>query len=52
MSCNINQLHAVMEFWRSVLKSDKERKEFDQEVAACMDSDLKAYRIRTGVLEP
>lgn len=41
-----------MDFWRSLLKSDKERKEFEQEVAACMDSDLEAYRIRTGVLKP
>lgn len=52
LSCNVNQLHAVTNFWRSLLKSDQERMDFDLEVAACMDSDLETYRIRTGVLKP
>ena len=52
LSNNINQIHAVTHFWRSLLKTDSARKQFEQEVANCLKSDLRNYRIRTGVLKP
>ena len=39
-------------FWRSFPKTDQERESFEKEVADCLESDLRNYRIHTGVLKP
>ena len=51
-SNNINQIHAITHFWRSFPKTDQERESFEKEVADCLESDLRNYRIHTGVLKP
>ena len=52
LSNNINQIHAITHFWRSFQKTNSERERFEQEVADCLESDLRHYRIHTGVLKP
>ena len=52
LSNNINQIHAITHFWRSFPKTDQERESFEKEVADCLESDLRNYRIHTGVLKP
>ena len=49
---NINQIHAVTHFWRSFPKTEQEKESFEKEVADCLESDLRNYRIHTGVLKP
>lgn len=52
LSNNINKIHAITHFWRSFPKTDQERESFEKEVADCLESDLRNYRIHTGVLKP
>ena len=52
LSNNINQIHAVTHFWRSFPKTEQEKESFEKEVADCLESDLRNYRIHTGVLKP
>ena len=50
--CQKEQIHAITHFWRSFPKTDQERESFEKEVADCLESDLRNYRIHTGVLKP
>lgn len=52
MTDNINQFHAVLNIYRSLLRTEEAKKQFEQELAACLESDLEYYRIQTGVLQP
>ncbi|WP_294585535.1 hypothetical protein [uncultured Bacteroides sp.] len=48
----MNQLHAVIRIYRSLLVTKEEKETFEQELAACFESDLETYRIHVGVLKP